>query len=275
MKRILMPRTSTFLLEVIMVIVALCYLMPIWIVVVNSLKDTLGANRLGYDWPKSLHFNNYVQVFAKSNALQGLKNGVFIGASVVVISGLLAAMAAYYISRKGSGFSKFTSLYFLTGIIVPTAIIPTYFTMLVLHLNNTYLGIVSIFIAYTLPLSIFLYTGFIRTIPREIDEAAIIDGSRPIQMFFRIIFPLLAPVTVTVIVFNFIGVWNDVTTYLYFAGGDKWPLPMTVFRFYGKFSQRWDLLFADILIAIIPCLIFFIAGQKYMVAGITAGSVKS
>ncbi|RKP45428.1 carbohydrate ABC transporter permease [Cohnella endophytica] len=275
MKRTFKFRSATWLLEAVMVVVALCYLMPIWIVVVNSLKDTLGANRLGYSWPKSLHFNNYAQVFAKSNALQGLTNGVFIGVTVVILAGFLAAMAAYYIARKGSGFAKFTSLYFLTGIIVPTAIIPTYFTMLVLHLNNTYLGIISIFVAYTLPLSIFLYTGFIRTIPREIDEAAIIDGSRPIQMFFRIVFPLLAPVTVTVIVFNFIGVWNDVTTYLYFAGGDKWPLPMTVFKFYGKFSQRWDLLFADIMIAIIPCLIFFVAGQKYMVAGITAGSVKS
>lgn len=275
MKRALSRRFGVILLEAIMVLVALCYLLPIWIVLVNSLKDTINANKLGFDWPKHLHFENYIEVFKQSKAAAGLVNGLFIGGVVVVVAGILAAMAAFYISRKDSRFSRFSALYFLSGIIVPTAIIPTYFTMLVLHLNNTYLGIISVFIAYTLPLSIFLYTGFIRTVPREIDEAATIDGSGPLQMFFRIIFPLLAPVTVTVIVFNFIGVWNDVSTYLYFAGGDKWPLPMTVFLFYGKFSQRWDLLFADILIAIVPCLIFFIAGQKYMVSGITAGSVKA
>lgn len=275
MSHIVKTRLIKLILETVMLIVALCYLVPVWIIVVNSLKDTLGANRIGYSWPKQFHFENYAQVFEKSNALQGLINGVVIGGTVVLIAGFLSSMAAYYLSRKNTGFSKFAMLYFVSGLIIPTAIIPTYFAMLVLKLNNTYLGLISIFVAYTLPLSIFLYTGFMRTIPREIDEAAIIDGSRPMQMFFRIIFPLLAPVTVTVVVFNFIGVWNDVTTYLYFAGGEKWPLPMTVFLFYGKYSQRWDLLFADILIAIVPCLVFYIFGQKYMVSGLTAGSVKS
>ncbi|WP_409347199.1 carbohydrate ABC transporter permease [Paenibacillus sp. MBLB4367] len=268
-------RLIKLVLEAVMLLVALCYLAPVWIIVVNSLKDTLSANRIGYSWPRQFHFDNYAQVFEKSNALQGLINGVAIGVTVVLITGLLSSMAAYYLSRKSTGFSKFAAMYFVSGLIIPTAIIPTYFAMLVLNLNNTYLGLISIFIAYTLPLSIFLYSGFMRTIPREIDEAAIIDGSRPMQMFFRIIFPLLAPVTVTVVVFNFIGVWNDVTTYLYFAGGDKWPLPMTVFQFYGKYSQRWDLLFADILIAIVPCLVFYVFGQKYMVSGLTAGSVKA
>ncbi|MDG0808407.1 carbohydrate ABC transporter permease [Cohnella rhizosphaerae] len=261
--------------ELIMLGVVAVYLLPVWIVVVNSLKDTIHANRLGYNWPKQLHLDNYAKVFEKSNALSGIYNGLFIGITVVLIGGLFSAAAAYYIARKGTRFARFASLYFLSGIIIPTAIIPTYFAMLILDLNNTYLGLIAIFTTYTLPLSVFLYIGFLKTIPREIDEAAIIDGSKPYQMFVSIILPLLAPVSVTVVVLNFIGVWNDVSTYLYFSGGDKWPLPMTVFIFFGKYKQQWDLLFADILIATLPSLLFFVFGQRYMVSGLTAGSVKA
>jgi len=221
-----------------------------------------------------LHYQNYAEVIEKSNALRGLVNGLLLGAVVVVLTVLFSSMAAFYIARTGNRLSKFFYSYFVSGLIIPIAIVPTYFTLLILHLNNTYTGLIVIFVTYTLPLSIFLYTGFMKTVPRELDEAAIVDGCSSFQMFAKVIFPLLGPVSMTVIVFNFIGVWNEVQAYLFFAGGDKWPLPMTVYLFFGKYSQSWNLVFANILISIIPSLLLFMSVQKYIVSGLTAGAVK-
>ncbi|MDG0808426.1 carbohydrate ABC transporter permease [Cohnella rhizosphaerae] len=176
--------------------------------------------------------------------------------------------------ESSASWQPFFYNYFIAGLIVPGSIIPIYLEMRILHLNNTYLGLVILFVTATLPFGIFLFTGFIKTIPREIDEAAIIDGSNPYQLYFRIVFPLLKPVTITVSIFVFIAVWNNVAYYLYFSKSTQYPLPLSIYSFFGKYSQSWNLVFADILVGIVPCLILFMFAQKYMVSGITAGAVK-
>lgn len=261
-------------LELIMLGVAVFYLAPVWMVVVNSLKTKEQAALFRISWPETLHFGNYVEVFARSDALRGLWNGFLIGGVVVALSVLMSAMASYYLARRSGRTARFSYGYFVSGLIIPVAIVPTYFAMLVLELNNTFLGLMLIFTTYMLPMSIFLYTGFVKTIPRELDEAAVIDGCGPYRIFFRIILPLLGPVSMTVIIFNFLAVWNEVQAYLFFAGGDKWPLPMTVYLFFGKFGQSWHLVFANIIVTLIPCLVLFAACQKYIVSGMTAGAVK-
>ena len=130
------------------------------------------------------------------------------------------------------------------------------------------------FITYCIPVSIFLYTGFMKSIPEEIDEAAIMDGCRGPQLFFRVIFPLLKSVTVTVFVINFMGIWNDVNTQLFFASGDKWTMPMTVYRFYGIYLSDWNLVFADVVVTVLPVFIVYMFAQNQMVEGMTAGAVK-
>src|SRR5690606_37439513 len=134
---------------------------------------------------------------------------------------------------------------FITGLIVPVAFIPTYLVLNKLELLNTYSGLILVSATFGLPMSVFLYACFIRTIPAELDEAGIIDGCKPLTLFFRIIFPLLKPVTMTLLIFNFVGSWNDIQVPLFFANGDKWALPLTVYTFYGSYMQSWNLIFAD------------------------------
>ncbi len=262
-------------IEVVMFCIVLVYIIPIWMVLINSLKTTEEANKFELSFPKVWHFENYVKVFTESSAFRAFLNGLTISVCVGIVAVFLTSMAAFFISRSSTKFAKFSYSYFVSGLIIPVAVIPTYFALLSLKLNNTYIGLILVFITYTIPLSIFLYAGFIKTVPREMDEAAIVDGCGSFRMFFKVVFPLLSPVTITVVVFNFIGVWNDVTTFLYFAGGDKWALPMTVYVFFGKYNQYWNLVFADIIFTIIPCLLLYIFGQRYVVAGMTAGAVKA
>lgn len=262
------------LLELLMILIILCYLIPIWMVVANSLKTSTGAGLMGLGLPAKLEWGNYEYVLQEAKVMLGLFNGVFFGFMTIFFAVLFASMASFYFARIRSRLSTGLYNYFIAGLIVPTAVVPVYLWLRILELTNTYAGIVLLFVTGVLPFSIFLFTGFIKSIPRELDEAAIIDGTNPFQLFFRVLFPLLKPVTITVTIFVFIAVWNNVTTYLYFANSSKFPLPLSVYSFFGKYSQSWNLVFADILIGIVPCLILFMIGQRYMVSGLMAGAVK-
>jgi raffinose/stachyose/melibiose transport system permease protein len=186
----------------------------------------------------------------------------------------LSSVAAFIIARRKQKITNACYYLFVLGLIVPIAFIPTYLVLNTLHLLNSYLGLIFIFSTYGLPISVFLYTGFIKTIPVELDEAAIIDGCGPLRLFFRIVFPLLKPVTVSLFIFNFVGAWNDVMIPLFFSNSDKWALPLTVYNFYGSYLQSWNLIFCDIIITILPLIIIYVFGQKYIVSGMTAGAVK-
>jgi raffinose/stachyose/melibiose transport system permease protein len=178
------------------------------------------------------------------------------------------------IARRKERVTNACYYLFVLGLIVPIAFIPTYLVLNTLHLLGTYAGLILIFSTYGLPISVFLYAGFIKTIPSQLDEAAILDGCGPIRLFFQMIFPLLKPVTVSLFIFNFVGAWNDVMIPLFFSNSDKWALPLTVYNFYGTYQQSWNLIFADIIITVFPLLIIYIFGQKYIVSGMTAGAVK-
>ena len=163
---------------------------------------------------------------------------------------------------------------FILGLIVPVAYIPTYLVLDRLHLLDTYLGIILIFTTYGLPQSVFLYVQFAKTIPRELDEAAILDGCSTMQLFSRVIFPLLKPTTATVFVLSFVGAWNDVMIPMFFVNGNKWALPLTVYNFYGGYMKSWNLVFADIMLTIAPLIVVYLVAQKQIVSGMTAGAVK-
>lgn len=265
---------TKLILEIIMFVVILCYLIPLWMVVANSLKDSTGAGLMGMNLPLKPLFENYTFVFKESNVFRGIYNGLFTGIITVISVIVVASMSSFYLARIKRTLSTFFYNYFIAGLIVPGSIVPIYLELRILHLSNSLLGLILLFVTGTLPISIFLFTGFFKTIPRELDEAAIIDGTNPFQLFFRVIFPLLKPVTITVAIFVFIAVWNNVTYYVYFAKSEQFPLPLSIYSFFGKYSQSWNLVFADILVGIIPCLVIFAFAQKYMVSGLTAGAVK-
>jgi raffinose/stachyose/melibiose transport system permease protein len=147
--------------------------------------------------------------------------------------------------------------------------------MQVTHLINTQLGIIILYVATQIPLNVFLIYGFVDAISREIDEAAIIDGCGPFRLFFSVILPLLKPVLVTAGLLSFIGIWNDFLLPLYYLNNTaNWPMTLAIYNFFGQFQQDWNLVSADIVLTIIPVLVIYLFGQRFIMSGLTVGAVK-
>ena len=244
-------------------------------VFINSFKSRKEAGLFNISFPTEWLTDNYKTVFETANVIKGFINGVIISTGSGVLILLTASFAAFIIARSQRKITNILYYIFLSGLVIPVAFIPTYMVLNKLELLNTFTGLILISATYGLPMSIFLYVGFIKSVPRDLDEAAILDGCSPLRLFYQIVFPLLKPITVTLALFNFIGSWNEIQIPLYFSNSDKWGLPLTVYNFYGAHSSSWNLIFADVVITIIPLFILYMAGQKYIVSGMTAGAVKS
>ena len=259
---------------VLKVMLAAIYLAPTWMVLVNSLKEKKLANRFGTALPEVWKFSNYTEVFHSANIPRAFMNGVIISCGSVLLVVLLGSLAAFVIARSSSKLVRSFYYVFLAGLVMPVAFIPTYLVLNTFKLLNTYRGLILISATYGLPMSIFMYVGFVKTVPRDLDEAAIIDGCSPLSLYWRVVFPLLKPITATLVVLNFVGCWNDVQVPLFFASSDKWALPMTVYNFYGAHASSWNLIFADIIITIMPLLLLYLFAQNFIMEGMTAGAVK-
>ncbi|MDG0813852.1 carbohydrate ABC transporter permease [Cohnella rhizosphaerae] len=261
--------------EAVMLLFSLVFVIPVWMVVVNSIKSQKEAAFFGIGWPSRFSFENYATVFKEANIADAFLNGLFYCAVIIVFSVLFSSMGAFAIARMQTRLTEFSYYLFLSGIILPGAIIPTYFMLQKMGLVGTYYSVIVVLLSQTMPIGVFLYTGFMKTVPREMDEAAIIDGAGKLRMFFSVIFPLLTPVTMSLVIFNFMGVWNDVVTQIYFVDASKWTMPMMVYRFQGMYISKWNLIFADLVLTSIPVILIYLFGQRYMVSGITQGAVKA
>jgi len=269
-------RLGKSLLSLFLVLVSFVYMVPLWMVLVNSFKEKRDANLFGLGLPPGLAFrlDNYLKVIKEAGLVKYLMNGLFISGVSTVLIVVFSSMAAFVITRRKGRTTKAVYYYFASGIIIPVAFVPTYMVLMGTGLNNTYLGLMLIYAAIIIPFSIFIFAGFVKTVPVQIDESAIMDGSGPVRLFFEIVLPLLKPATITIIVFSVMNVWNDVQLQLFFASNDKWGLPMSVFKFSSMYYTEWNLIFADIILSMIPVLAVYFVGQKHMVSGLTAGAIK-
>lgn len=249
-------------------------IVPIYFIVINSLKTVEESRLLDFSLPETFQWSNYIEVIEQGELVRAFGNSMLIATVSAFIGVLVSAMAAYALSRRRTKSHRFLYVYFFLGLIAPVNYVTTLFTLKFLHLQNTYLGIILELAALGIPFLVFLYYGFFDNIPRELDEAAVIDGCSPFQLFFRVIFPLLKPATITGIVLNFLGAWNDFVTPLYLLSDNK-KLGMTnsIYNFFGEHFNDWNMVFADIVLTILPIIILYICGQKYIVSG-TAGAVK-
>ena len=257
--------------------VALCsfiILLPIYFIVVNSLKTVAESKMLNFDLPSKVQWGNYIEVIKSANLVRAFCNSMLMASVSSAISVLVSSMAAYALSRRRTKAHNALYLYFFLGLIAPVNYVTTLFTLKFLHLQNTFAGMILDFAACGIPFLVFLYYGFFDNIPTELDEAAVIDGCGPFQLFFKVVFPLLKPATITGIVLNFMGAWNDFVTPLYLLSDSK-KLGMTnsIYNFFGEHFNDWNMVFADIVLTIAPIMIIYIIGQKYIVSG-TAGAVK-
>ena len=164
----------------------------------------------------------------------------------------------------------------IIGIAMPTNFVTLTKVMQMTHLINSQLSITLLYSATQIPFSVFLIYAFIETIPRELDEAAIIDGASPLRLFFSVIFPLLTPVLVTSAVLNFLGIWNEFLMPLYFLNSSTyWPMTLAVYNFFGQFQADWSLVSADVVLTILPVIVVYIVSQRFILSGMVAGAVKS
>jgi raffinose/stachyose/melibiose transport system permease protein len=188
---------------------------------------------------------------------------------------VVCSMAGFVFARRPGKLTTFANIMVLAGLVVPPAVVPTIWVLQRLNLFKTMQGLIFIEVAYSAAFSILIYKAFIASIPKEIDEAAAMDGCTGFALWRRIIFPLLMPVNVTIIITTSVAVFNDFTNPLYFLpGNENATVQLTLFYFQSSYLTQYNLLFADILLITIPPLIVFIIFNKKIVSGLTAGSVK-
>lgn len=268
-------KTKAIIFECFMICISLIILIPILMMVLGSFKTTQEAVFFNLKLPKVWQFSNYSRVFEEGKIVRSFKNSLVITVSSVSICLVVSAMGSFILARRKNKVIMWIINIFMVGMIAPMSIIPTIKVLQVLHLSGSYLGVICIYIAINIPWSIFIFTQFIRGIPMELDESAIIDGCGPYRTFFSVILPLLKPVTVTTLVIVVMSVWNDFMIPLYFFGSSKkWTMPLTVYNFFGRYSREWNLVFADLIMTALPVALLYLICQKYIVSGLTAGSVK-
>lgn len=257
-------------------LLSLLVLIPMILIVLNSFKSDVEADVMRLSFPKVMQWSNYAVVFEQGNMGRAFfLNSFIISVGSVTISVLASSLAAYVLVRNRDKMNKFIYTFIILGLVSPINIIPTMQIMGKLQIINTFQGIILLYSGILIPFSTFLFFGFIGSIPKSLDEAAVIDGCNGINVFGRIILPLLKPVLITVIVINFMNTWNDFRIPLYVLNDSKkWGLILSVYDFYGTYISRWNLVSAIILLAIVPILLLYLFGQRYIVSGVTAGAVK-
>lgn len=249
---------------------------PIYLVFVNSLKTKAEASSMGVEFPAVLQWSNFATVVEKGKLISAFSNSVLYAVASTAIGITVAALAAYVLSRNRTRLNRAVYFFIIMGIAMPTNFVTLTKVMQMTHLINTQLGIILLYSATQIPFTVFLVYAFIGTIPRELDEAAIIDGASPPRLFFSVIFPLLTPVLVTSAVLNFLGIWNEFLMPLYFLNSSTyWPMTLAVYNFFGQFQADWSLVSADVVLTILPVIVVYIMAQRFILSGMVAGAVKS
>jgi raffinose/stachyose/melibiose transport system permease protein len=254
------------------------FLVPFAFIVLTAVKTKKEASLREFSWPTSWHaWDNLVQVIQTRDfmIITAFINSSILTVVSVAMLVVFGAMCGFLMQRRPSIWTSIASFLVLAGLIIPPAVVPTIWVMQSLGLFKTLHGLILIEVAYGLSFTILLFRAFVATIPRELDEAAIIDGAGPIRLFFQVILPLLKPVAITVIVVQSVAIFNDFTNPLYYLPGNQnVTVQLTLYNFQSQFSTSYNLLFMNILLITIPPLIVYLFFNRQIVAGMTAGAVK-
>lgn len=248
---------------------------PLVLILINSFKTSQEAAQMSLRLPSVLQLENFKTVIERGKLGATFLNSLTYSVFSVLLCTLTSAMAAFVLSRNRSKANKIVYFLIVLGMAMPINFIALMKVMQTLDIINKRIGIILLYAAIQTPFNVFLIYSFVGKIPKDIDEAAIIDGCSPLQLFFSIIVPLIKPVLVTVMVLTFLNTWNEYILPLYFLGSsDKWPMTLAVYNFFGMYFRDWNLVCADIVLTSLPVIVVYLLGQKYIVSGMTAGAVK-
>jgi raffinose/stachyose/melibiose transport system permease protein len=266
------PRT--FARELTLLAVAAIWWIPFYFLVIVSLKPDLEALMTPLSFPQDVNLGNFSTAWNDASLGRSLVNSLVITCGSVLALIALGSICAYTIARRPGKMGTALYLLFVLGIILPfqLGLVPTYAVLNNLDLVGSYLGIILLYTGIWMPFSVFLYTGFARALPKEYEEASTVDGATTLRTFRRVVFPLLRPVTGTVAIFTGLIIWNDFFLSLIFLNGtNKTPLPVAVYTFVGAFASRWNLIFAAVIVSLLPVLVFFLFAQRQLIRGFTGG----
>jgi raffinose/stachyose/melibiose transport system permease protein len=254
------------------------FLVPFAFIVLTAAKSAPQASLLDLSLPTEwLLWQNLVDVMQTRDFMlvRAFVNSTVLTVTSVVLMVVMAAMVGYVLQRRSSRWNPLVNILVLAGLIVPPAVVPTIWVLQTIGLFKTMPGMIFIEATFGLSFCILLFRAFVSTIPKELDEAAIIDGAGPLRLFFQVVLPLLKPVVVTVIVVQAVAVFNDFTGPLYFLpGNDNATVQLTLYNFQSQTLNQWNLLFMNIFLITIPPLVMYIVFNRQIVAGMTSGAVK-
>ena len=260
------------------VLSAIVFLVPFAFIVLTAGKTQQEASRLEFSWPTEWVFFENLKAVIETNdfiIIRAFINSAILTIAAVAIMVVLGAMVGYVLQRRQSRWNGLINMLVLAGLIIPPAVVPTIWVLQGTGLYGSLGGLIAVHVAFGLSFCILLFKAFVGTIPRELDEAALIDGAGPIRLFFQVIFPLLRSTIVTVVVVQAVTVFNDFTYALYFLpGADGATVQLTLYNYQSQGLNQWNLLFMDVLLITIPPLIMFMFFNRQIVAGMTSGAIK-
>lgn len=269
-KKFFIVLTSLFL--------AAIYISPLYVLITNSFKTQKGFFQSVISLPNKETFTmeNYKNAFSKLNYVKSFSNSLYITIVSVALILLFSSMAAWILVRTDSKISKIIFVSFSIAILIPfqSTMLPLMMVSKKLNLLNP-AGLILMYVGFGMSFSIFTIHGFIKNIPKELEEAAIIDGCNFLQLFFRIVVPLLKVILISVAVLNIIWIWNDyLLPSIVLKNPEDKTLPLMTYNFFGEYSKKWDLATAALFMCVIPVIVFYSLAQKYIISGITEGSIK-
>lgn len=268
---------KVFTAEAIAILLALLFLVPFYFTVINSVKSFGDLLTDSAGWPKSWHFENYSKAWKIIKFPHVFGNSLIITAVSNIGLLIISSMAAHRMVRRPTRFNQILFGLFVASMIIPfqSIMIPLVKVVSTLGIQNSKLGLILCYFGFGSMLSVFLYHGYIKSIPKEIEESAVVDGCSPYGVFWRIVFPLLKPMTVTVLLLNSLWIWNDfLLPLLILTSPDLRTIPLAASSFFAQYTKQWDLGLASLVLGVTPIVLFFLAMQKHIIEGITAGSVK-
>lgn len=254
---------------------SLLVLVPLILIILNAFKGDGEALTMTMALPKTWNWSNFAKVIEKGKLVGSFFNSLLYAGTSTVLTVILASMAAYIFSRRRSKKMGILYMYIVLGMVIPVNYVTLTKIMQLTHLVNTAPGIILLYTAMQIPFSVFLIFGFVSKIPSELDEAAILDGSTPFQLFIRVILPMLKPAVITAGVLCFLNTWNEFIMPLYFLhSSGKWPMTLAIYNFFGQYEMSWNLICADVILTCLPVVLLYVTCQKYIVGGQTEGAVK-
>lgn len=261
-----------------LVVLSIVFVVPFIFIFLTASKPGPEAAMFQFSMPSQfLLLDNIRQVleFGDGRMFLALWNSTILTVGSITLIVLLSALIAFVMQRRRDRVASTVNSIMLAGLIIPPSVVPTIFVLQEIGLYRTMIGLIMVEVAFTLPFATLVFRSFMGTIPREIDEAAIIDGASPLQLFFRVILPLLRPAVITVIVVSSVAIYNDFVGPLYFLPGAKnVTVQLTMYSYISQFNSQWHLLFANVVVITIPPLIMFMFFQRQIVSGMTAGAIK-